>query len=75
MVDQVITEKKPKKKRCPICKKKLKLTDMECRCGNIYCIEHRLPEAHNCTFDYQKFGKDILDKNNPIILNDKVIKI
>ena len=49
MVEQVITEKKPKKKRCPICKKKLKLTDMECRCGNIYCLEHRLPEAHCCT--------------------------
>ena len=43
MVDIVQTEKKQKKKRCPICNKKIKLTDMECRCGNIYCMEHRLP--------------------------------
>ncbi len=40
--------------RCiaPNCRKKLKLTDMECRCGKTFCSAHRLPETHECTFDH-----------------------
>ncbi len=34
------------------CKKKLKLTDMKCRCEKRFCATHRLPETHNCTFDH-----------------------
>ena len=34
------------------CKKKLKLSDMECRCTKRFCIVHRLPETHECTFDH-----------------------
>ena len=49
--------------------------DYTCRCGNSYCIKHRMPEDHNCTFDYEKLGKDIIDKNNPQVVCEKVIKI
>ena len=66
---------KPKKKRCAICKKKLSILDFGCRCGNLYCSVHRLPEQHNCSFDYEKMGKDILDKKNPLVTNEKIIKI
>ena len=66
---------KPKKRRCAICKKKLSILDFGCRCGNLYCSVHRLPEQHNCSFDYEKMGKDILDKNNPVVVNEKVLKI
>ena len=50
------TEKKEpfrKKKRCALdgCKKKLKLTDMNCKCKNRFCSIHRLPETHNCSWD------------------------
>ena len=34
------------------CRKKLKLTDMGCRCSKIFCVAHRLPETHACTFDH-----------------------
>ena len=68
------TEKK-KKKRCIQCNKKLGLFEYTCRCGGIFCVKHQLPEEHNCTFDYQKLGKEILDKKNPLIVGDKVIKI
>jgi len=34
------------------CRKKLKLTDMECRCNKRFCAAHRLPETHACTFDH-----------------------
>ena len=41
------------KKKCSMkgCNKKLKLTDLPCRCKYIYCIKHRLPETHNCTWN------------------------
>ena len=44
---------KKKKKRCALdgCRKKLKLTDMDCKCKNRFCSLHRLPETHNCSWD------------------------
>jgi len=40
--------------RCNVvdCRKKLKLTDMECRCDKRFCSAHRLPETHKCSFDH-----------------------
>ena len=53
------------------CTKKLKLSDMECRCGKRFCLKHRLPEEHNCIVNYKNV--------NPLKLEgcvaDKVIKI
>ena len=72
---EIAKPEKKKKKRCPICNKKITLMDYTCRCGNSYCIKHRMPEDHNCTFDYEKLGKDIIDKNNPQVVCEKVIKI
>jgi len=49
-----------KKKRCnhPNCKKKLKLTDMPCRCQKCFCAKHRLPEQHDCSFNFKKEGAE-----------------
>lgn len=51
----VVNNKKEKKKknRCFLkgCKRKLKLTNIECRCKHIFCDIHRLPESHNCKWD------------------------
>ena len=52
------------------CKKKLKLTDMQCVCCKNFCINHRLPEYHDCTFDFKK-KKIVLDK----VECEKIIKI
>jgi len=30
------------------CKKKLSITDFPCKCEKKYCVNHRLPETHNC---------------------------
>tara|TARA_Y100000992_G_C21133071_1_gene427528 strand:- start:526 stop:753 length:228 start_codon:yes stop_codon:yes gene_type:complete len=54
-------EKKTKKKnRCSHegCNKKLRITDMVCRCGNRYCAEHRVAETHDCSFNFQDIDKD-----------------
>ena len=49
------TKKKKVVERCSFetCKRKLKLTDMVCRCKNRYCQKHRLPESHICEFNFK----------------------
>lgn len=41
---------KRKIKRCNAdeCNKRLKLTDMPCRCGIVFCQIHRLQHDHDC---------------------------
>lgn len=51
---------------CAVCNSKVKTIDViisTCRCGNIYCMRHRID--HNCTFDYKKDYE----------LNNKLVKI
>ena len=47
------TEPKKKKNRCPVCNKKMGLMPFECKCGKSFCILHKDPEAHNCTYDFK----------------------
>ena len=67
------------KPRCSLegCRKKLKLTDLECMCAKRYCQLHRLPEDHRCGIDYGKRDKSILEKRlmSEKTVADKVIKI
>ena len=66
-----------KKKYCSFidCKKKLKLTDMKCRCGSRYCSKHRISSDHNCTFNYKNHERSLLEKNNQQVIGEKVTKI
>lgn len=40
------------------CKKKLKNTNFICRCDKRFCNMHRLPEDHQCNFDYKQYAKN-----------------
>lgn len=68
-----------KKNRCHHsgCKKKLKLTDTECKCGFKYCLNHRMPESHNCPFDHKKEGEQLLSEKlmTQKTTSDKIVKI
>lgn len=66
--------KKPKN-RCHVCNKRVGLTGFECRCGGLYCGEHRYDTAHNCTFDYKTTGREELRKSNPQVISDKIQRI
>lgn len=48
-----------KKKRCFHCKKKHIYVIM-CKCGQSFCLNHKQPEIHNCSFDY-KLNKIMLE--------------
>jgi predicted nucleic acid binding AN1-type Zn finger protein len=52
------------------CNAKLKLTDFNCRCSNKFCMKHRMPESHDCSYDFKK------DKINLVkVVAEKIIKI
>ena len=36
------------------CKRRLKFSDYPCKCGKIFCKFHRIPEDHNCCYDYKE---------------------
>ena len=48
---------------------------MNCMCNQQFCIKCRVPEIHNCSFDYFKYSKDKLEKENPLIIAKKLDKI
>jgi len=53
------------KQRCQECRKKIMLI-FECKCGNKYCVTHRLAENHKCDFDFKTLrdkDRDKLEKN------------
>ena len=59
---------------CDYCSSKIKgLITYKCKCNyNILCNKCRLPECHNCTFDFKAEGKTILKNNNPKIIAEKI---
>lgn len=69
--------KKIKKPVCAMkgCKKKIGIVKYSCNCGKIFCVKHKLAESHNCTYDFQKEGKKILEEKNPVVIKPKVIQI
>ncbi|KAL1816639.1 hypothetical protein ACET3Z_019213 [Daucus carota] len=61
--------------RCCSCRKRVGLTGFSCRCGNLYCADHRYPEKHECSFDYRAAEKDAIRKANPVVKREKLDKI
>jgi len=75
--NKLVQPNKNMDKRCNHieCMKKLRISDMKCKCEFIFCLLHRLPEQHNCLFDYknsQDFDKII---NNMKCTSTKIEKI
>jgi hypothetical protein len=49
--------------RCGSCRKKVNLIQFPCKCGGIYCTDHRIGATHSCTYDYQSENKKLLSTN------------
>ena len=70
---------KSKKNVCAFseCKKKIGIVDMlssGCKCGKFYCLTHRLPERHNCHYDYstEVNKKKEIDNMKCVAVYDKI---
>lgn len=76
LASSVGSEKKKRTRCCfDACKRKVGLTGFDCRCGGLYCWEHRYSDKHDCKFDYKELGQDQIRKNNPIVVGEKIQKI
>ncbi|MQM00782.1 hypothetical protein Taro_033518 [Colocasia esculenta] len=62
---EVSAPKKPAN-RCNFCNKRVGLMGFKCRCGEVFCTQHRYSDKHNCVFDYRGAGQDAIAKANPI---------
>ncbi|KAM4693194.1 AN1-type zinc finger protein 3 isoform 1-T2 [Discoglossus pictus] len=59
--DSSSRSKQKSRRRCYRCQIKLELVQQElgsCRCGYVFCMLHRLPEQHDCTFDHMGRGRE-----------------
>lgn len=69
-------QKKKSSDRCAKCNKKLGIIMiMQCHCGLFFCSRHRYAEAHDCAYDFKGNGKQILAKENPLVVGEKLPKI
>jgi len=57
------------------CKRNIPLIEWKCRCEGKFCTKHRLPEKHNCTYNFklteeeqQKQRESLMCKNNKMEL-------
>mmetsp|Transcript_37178 Transcript_37178/g.43409 ORF Transcript_37178/g.43409 Transcript_37178/m.43409 type:complete len:150 (-) Transcript_37178:176-625(-) len=75
---EAVQEQEPKKvidtSRCLTCSKKVGLLGFKCQCEFTFCRSHRMPELHDCAFDFQKKGKEMLAKQNILVQAEKVTK-
>ena len=59
---------------CSKCKKTL-LIPMKCKCEKSFCIKCRMPESHSCEFNFQEYGKQLVKKQNPVVIGEKIEKV
>jgi hypothetical protein len=69
-----------KKTKCAFLNKdgkkcKYKSCDIECKCGNFFCLAHRLTFDHNCSVNSMTAHKNKIIKQNPTVIGEKFIKI
>lgn len=61
--------------RCAACTRPLALMSIVCKCGGVFCLKHRYPESHACTFDHKTTGKAAISSANPRVVAKKVADI
>lgn len=61
--------------RCSGCKRKVGLTGFRCRCGELFCWEHRYSDRHDCSYDYKSAGRDAIARENPVVKAAKIVRV
>lgn len=55
------------------CKKCTGIYALNCRCGGRYCVTHL--GRHDCKFDFLAENRIQLEKDNPLVIAEKLKKI
>ena len=61
--------------RCSGCRRKVGLTGFRCRCGELFCADHRYSDRHDCSYDYKAAGREAIARENPVIKAAKIVKV
>ncbi|KAI8027129.1 Zinc finger A20 and AN1 domain-containing stress-associated protein 5 [Camellia lanceoleosa] len=61
--------------RCSGCRRKVGLTGFWCRCGELFCGEHRYSDRHDCSFDYKTAGREAIARENPVVKAAKIVRV
>ncbi|XP_039116941.1 zinc finger A20 and AN1 domain-containing stress-associated protein 11-like [Dioscorea cayenensis subsp. rotundata] len=61
--------------RCCKCRRRVGLTGFRCRCGELFCGEHRYSDRHACSFDYKAAGKAAIERENPVVRAAKIVRV
>ncbi|XP_022734737.1 zinc finger A20 and AN1 domain-containing stress-associated protein 5-like [Durio zibethinus] len=60
---------------CSGCRKRVGLTGFRCRCGELFCAEHRYSDRHDCSYDYKTVGREAIARENPVVKAAKIIRV
>lgn len=73
--ERIVSEVKRVVSRCSGCRKKVGLAGFRCRCGELFCADHRYSDRHDCGYDYKKVGREAIARENPVIRAAKIVKV
>ncbi|KAL3620416.1 hypothetical protein CASFOL_035328 [Castilleja foliolosa] len=57
------------------CRKRVGLMGFRCRCGDLFCSEHRYSDRHDCSYDYKAAGRETIARENPVVRAAKLVKV
>nr|XP_016510455.1 PREDICTED: zinc finger A20 and AN1 domain-containing stress-associated protein 5-like [Nicotiana tabacum] len=57
------------------CRRKVGLIGFRCRCGEVFCYEHRYSDRHSCSYDYKAAGREAIARENPVVRAAKLVKV
>jgi predicted nucleic acid binding AN1-type Zn finger protein len=60
---------------CFLCKAHISLVQTvtnKCKCNNVFCITHKIPENHACTFNFRAAHASHLTSNMPLVQKSKI---
>ncbi|KAJ6984869.1 zinc finger A20 and AN1 domain-containing stress-associated protein 5 [Populus alba x Populus x berolinensis] len=61
--------------RCSGCRRRVGLTGFRCRCGELFCWEHRYSDRHDCSYDYKTAGREAIARENPVVKAAKIVRV
>jgi len=73
--DDVNRLKRREVNRCSGCRRKVGLMGFRCRCGEMFCSDHRYSDRHDCSYDYKAAGREAIARENPVVRAAKILKV
>lgn len=71
-MDGVNTNKPCQSNKCKTCRRKVGYLGFDCKCGHVYCSEHRYPYAHQCNISTKVEHQTKLQKIMPHVISTTI---